>query len=249
MTLTVKATAFIIDVKDYRENAKILDLLTLEFGRVSLICHGATSTRKGIAYQIQPNNLVSVQYETKVNRDLATMKGMDLIKPFEVFKSGLSGYAIMNWWMEVVRIVLPLGVVPNELFNLTLALDEVIQDEDKAVRPFKISQIVFGLLEHTGYSLDLERCNDCGDSTKEISFIDLREGKGYCAECTQNGHDLFPLPPDYLQRLHKKDLLDHKVNDQANLFTTLSLVNDYLQYHFSVSFKTFPFVRETLEDR
>ena len=73
--------AFILQQRKYRETSFIIDALTRDFGRISLLAKGVRKTKSPTAGLLQPFRPLNVSYFGKA--ELKTLTNVEITKPFE----------------------------------------------------------------------------------------------------------------------------------------------------------------------
>jgi DNA repair protein RecO (recombination protein O) len=98
--------AFILQHRKYRETSLIIDVLTRDFGRISLLAKGVRKAKSKTAGLLQPFLPLSISYIGKA--ELKTLTDVDVVQPFPELK-GLGLYC---------------GFYINELVELFLHKDD-----------------------------------------------------------------------------------------------------------------------------
>lgn len=146
--------AFVLHQRPYRDSSRIVDLLTAEFGRVSLVARGIRSRRGSQGALLQPFRPLLVAWSGR-----SEMKTLNSVEPSgESFAlSGtvlLSGYYLNELLLRLTRKHDP----HPELFAVYHATLELLhrgENQSRALRIFEKR-----LLEYLGYGLNLELTAD-----------------------------------------------------------------------------------------
>ncbi len=149
--------AFVLHGRNYRETSIIVDLLTRDFGRISLLAKGVRKSRSRTAGLLQPFVPLLVSYAGKA--ELKTLTQVEMAPP-AISLQGMSLYCGL-YVNELVDAFLHKHDPHPEVFDdfRQCLLDLSTQVSlDQILRSFEIR-----LLEHTGYGLQLhhEVDHDC----------------------------------------------------------------------------------------
>jgi DNA repair protein RecO (recombination protein O) len=151
MTRIALQSAYIVHRRAYRETSFLLDVLTRDFGRISLIAKGARKPKPGLAARLQPFIPLELSWQGK--SDVPLLTGAE--SAMAEFK--LSGKALFCGFYinELTHALLPLRDPHPTIFaryEQSLRALETAQSIESTLRFFELS-----LLEEIGYGLLLER--------------------------------------------------------------------------------------------
>lgn len=158
-------TGYLLHRREYRETSYLVDLFTLELGKVSAVAKGVRgnkSERKSLLQPFQPLHLfLSGRHELKNLGQLEALQNR-LMLPGKRLYCGL-------YINELMNRALPVGEAHPHLFDCYVSTLEKLQkgcDLEPLLREFE-----FSLLSETGYMLDLTQDWQSGE--------DIQPGEHY----------------------------------------------------------------------
>ncbi|WP_036304828.1 DNA repair protein RecO [Methylobacter tundripaludum] len=207
--------AFILQHRKYRETSLIIDVLTRDFGRISLLAKGVRKTKSKTAGMLQPFIPLLVSYFGKA--ELKTLTDVEMIQPF----SEINGLALYCGFYinELVGYFLHKYDPHPEVFGHYGECLSCLSDGpnvEAALRQFELS-----LMECAGYGLQLEYDDNESpiDSLKKYEF---NAGKG-AVEVVDG-----PFSGKTLLALSSGELTDPQVLSEAKILMR-TVIDVYLQ--------------------
>ncbi len=220
--------AFILQQRKYRETSLIIDALTRDFGRISLLAKGVRKTKSKTAGLLQPFIPLTISYFGKA--ELKTLTDVELcasrpagsihsdsIQPFSRIK-GLALYCGF-YINELVGCFLHKDDPHPEVFaDYGECLSALAQGSsmEAALRLFELK-----LMENAGYGLQLEY-DDKDNAIESLTKYLFNVGQGPVAAV--NG----PFSGKTLQALNCRELTDPQVLNEAKILMR-SVIDVYLQ--------------------
>lgn len=206
--------AFILQHRKYRETSLILDALTRDFGRVSLLAKGVRKNKSKTAGILQPFIPLAVSYfgksELKTLTDVERRAGSEPAR--DVFPS----------FAELKGLALYCGFYVSELVNCFLHKDdphpEVFADYEACLASLAegsnleatLRLFELNLMENVGYGLQFDYDDD-GNPIEPAKQYDYNVGQGP----VEAANGLFSGKT--LQALSARDLADPQVLHEAKL--------------------------------
>lgn len=142
--------AFILQQHKFRETSLIVDLLTRDFGRVSLVAKGVRKAKSKTAGQLQPFIPLTISYFGKT--ELKTLTDVEIIQPF-IQLTGLALYCGF-YVNELVGSFLHLYDPHPEVFASYDQCLSGLSDSSKIEAALRIFEL--DLMDAAGYGLQLE---------------------------------------------------------------------------------------------
>ena len=176
------------------DSDKILTVLTAEEGRISLIVKGGRSPRSKLRAVCQLYNYVNLEYYEKNDLRWAS-DGSTNVNFFKISED-LEGASLAAYLSEIAIEISDEGAPAPELLRMLLNSLYCIQDGKKPLGQVKA---VFEWLaaSASGFRPNLCGCAECGGTESEDFWLDVMNGRLYCADCLgkrQVGST--PLPED-----------------------------------------------------
>ena len=164
-------TAFILHGRDFRDTSRLLDVFTLEYGRVSLIAKGARSARSKLHGVLEPFTPILISWSGK--GEVQTLTGAESIKS----TINLDGKQIMSAYYinELLQRLITFHDPHPELFEIYQNTLECFAEEDTEIvlRRFEkklLTEIGYGL------SLNVDAKNGAELVKDELYYYDLEQG-------------------------------------------------------------------------
>ena len=160
--------AFILQQRKFKETSLIIDVMTRDFGRVSLLAKGVRKTRSKTAGLLQPFIPLTMSYFGKTG--LKTLTGVEIKQPF-IQLQGLALYCGF-YVNELVSCFLHQYDPHPEVFSYYDECLSSLSDSSKieaALRNFELN-----LMDAVGYGLQLEydfRTEKSVDPLRKYHFI------------------------------------------------------------------------------
>jgi len=207
--------AFILQQRKYRETSLIIDALTRDFGRISVLAKGVRKTKSKTAGMLQPFIPLLISYFGKA--ELKTLTDVEIIQPFNDIK-GLALYCGF-YINELVSCFLHKYDPHPEVFeHYRECLSGLTggTSMEAALRQFELN-----LLECTGYGLSFEY-DDNEKPVESFKKYDFNVGQG--AVEAMNGQ----FSGGTLQALNSRELTDPHVLSEAKALMRM-VIDVYLQ--------------------
>lgn len=208
--------AFILQHQPYRETSLLLDVLTRDEGRFSLVANGVRKTHSKTVALLQPFTPLKISYIGKT--ELKTLAYLEPNAP-QYNLQGLALYCGYYVNELIDRFLHPHDPHPDVFLAYQHCLSQLTENNtiQTALRLFELA-----LLEHTGYGLDLEQ-----DAQTQLAIAPhlkyrYQPGIGLVAD------DSAAISGATLQALAKQDLSSPQVQLEAKLLMR-SVIDSHLQ--------------------
>jgi DNA repair protein RecO (recombination protein O) len=159
--------AFIIQHRNYQETSLILEVLTRDFGRISLLAKGVKKVKSKTAGLLQPFIPLAISYVGKT--DLKLLTGVEIIQPFQPI-TGIALYCGFYLNELISRFLHPNDPHADVFMAYAQCLSGLAEDvnAEAALRIFELN-----LMECSGYGLTLDydlRHNKPIEALKKYQF-------------------------------------------------------------------------------
>ena len=150
---TEQVAAFVLHSRPYRETSALVDLFTLEYGKVSVVARGVRRPGSKLRHTLQPFTVLAVRFAGQ--SELKTLHQAELAELLPT----LSGKALMcglyaNELLE--RLLQPLEATPTLFLNYKVLLNDLLQSQDHEISLRMFEQ---ALLRELGSWSDLSGCH------------------------------------------------------------------------------------------
>lgn len=207
----------------YRNTSKILNVLTEDSERISLVAKGARRTKSKFGGNLEPLNVSESVYYIKPEKEIGTLKEASIENSFQNIKSDLH---LLNIAWGILWTVNRIPTPQKGLYGLTrrslIFLDRGFGEEVWLY--FMISMFRLG-----GVPPSLNRCVVCGSGSP--GYFDISGGGCVCKKCRTSAIPFSEEELDIMRKLRKGRLSDwEKINDKSKE-KIISVVSRYGIYH------------------
>lgn len=211
MDITLKG--LVIGETKLGDNKKYIRVLTGEYGRISVIAHGASSIKSRHFAAVRLFTYSS--FVLTKRRESYTLREAALIKSFFSLAHDAKSLALASYIVSVAEYVAAEGEDMGALMSLTLNSLYVLAESDK---PRDIIKAAFELkcASVIGFAPALVACSHCGaDISHEDVYMRVNAGDVVCEKCKDklppDEHELFaPLSPALTSALRYIEYSDIK---------------------------------------
>ncbi len=155
----LETKAFIVRSTDYGEADRILQILTLHDGKLSVLAKAARKSRRRFGAALSPYTAISVRIQTRPN-GLWLLTDATVAESFPRLAASLSRMALAGYFTELARETVPERKPEPEIFDLLQSacrLLDRIKPNKALVRAFELN-----LLHRLGLTPQLTRCQAAG---------------------------------------------------------------------------------------
>ena len=182
----IKVKGIVTRAVQYKENDKILTVLTAEYGRISVYCHGAKSNKS--KHLTSCRLFCYSEFVLTKKKDFYYIKEADYIEAFFDIVSSVDKLFLGQYFLEVVNEISVEGERHDGLLRLLLnslyALAKDITAPTVVKSTFELRACV-----EMGLSPDLSCCRECGCVGEENVYFDVLNGNTICRNCLVNDND------------------------------------------------------------
>ena len=235
----IKTRGIVLKTQDYKENDKLLWILTEEYGKISAIAKGARKSKNKNFSNTLP--FCFGEYVLFKGRALYTLNEGRIIDSFQDVLNNYDTLIYGSYFNELVDIALEeenCSSIFKEIIKAFFLMRNGAVDLDILARAFEIK-----LLKATGYGISLENCAVCGEKIKNCDYISFQFYGGVCENCEKQ-YGTFISGPAYngIKFLSRVDLekigrlnLDEKTKLEINKVLTTFIELNYRRKPKSLS--------------
>ncbi len=161
--------AFILHGRDFRDTSRLLDVFTLEYGRVSLVAKGARSPRSRLQGVLEPFSPLIISWSGK--GEVQTLTGAESVKS----SINLSAKQVMSAYYinELLQRLMTFHDPHPELFEIyKKTLESFLNEDDELV----LRRFEKHLLAEIGYGLNFEVEDGTTLVKDELYYYDIEKG-------------------------------------------------------------------------
>lgn len=176
---TIKTRGMVLKVQDYKENDKLLWILTEEYGKVTVIAKGARKSKNKNFSNTLP--FCFGEYVLFKGRTMFSLNEGRIIDSFQDILNNYDTLIYGSYFNELVDIAIeeePCNEIFVDLIKAFFLMRNGAVDLDILARAFEIK-----LLKATGYGISLEHCAVCGNKINNSDYISFQFYGGVCGNC------------------------------------------------------------------
>jgi len=188
-----ESNAFVLFTRPLGEADKITVLFTCNYGKVHAVARGARRPKNRFGAGLEPLSEVQVTYDERETRELASLKGCELLcSPFEQ-GSTPEGEAFLHHIAELVDRFNPLAEPNPRVYRLLKATVEAFRATQELQRLAAYFEI--WILKLAGFFGDLERGSGCGHTLGEADAVRMSSGGSpLCLQCSRHAGGFLVQP-------------------------------------------------------
>tara|TARA_B100000676_G_C17887591_1_gene737364 strand:- start:49 stop:870 length:822 start_codon:yes stop_codon:yes gene_type:complete len=179
---TYSTKAIVIGQRDYVDSARIITILSPEFGKREIVARGLLKPKSRLAGHLEPGTYC--QLEIAVGRNLDIIREAQTIEMFREARSDLQSLTIFLYALDLAD-KFSLEDTGGELFNPLLTVIQRIAGgypHSVSIRSFE-----FELLDSSGFRPVLDQCIHCGsDVPAEDAVWSPTDGGVVLKQCLDN---------------------------------------------------------------
>ena len=213
---------------NYKENDKILHVLSRAGGKIQLISKGS---KKSNSHLINASQLFAYsKCSMTKSRDMYVITSAELIDNFYNLKNDMDAFYHGYYVLELVSFVAQENEVDYRIFDMTVSvlsyLSTMSKDFDKLTAAYELK-----LASMLGYKPDFKHCLSCGKDIKSESQFSIKDGGLFCSECVNYGNG---INVTYNEILTMERILKVKFENIGSIEVnqkTLQIIRNFLFYY------------------
>jgi DNA repair protein RecO (recombination protein O) len=178
--MEIKVNALMLRAIDYRDNDKILTLLTAEKGKLSAGIRGVKKAGAKLKFAAQP--FCFAEYILSQTGDKFTVIQATEEESFYDLRTDINKFYAASAVCEAALATTVEGYDCNSVFYMCIkALSAMCNEDESEV----LIAFLLNLLDVSGYGIGLENCTECGEkltSSDKMRF-DMNAGSFTCWDC------------------------------------------------------------------
>ncbi|MBO5453452.1 MAG: DNA repair protein RecO [Clostridia bacterium] len=179
-----KVCGLVIRETDYRENDKILTVITKELGKISICARGVRNSRSKNASAVR--FMCYTEFVISGGRNnFYYMTQCALIQSFYKISEDVVKLSLATYLAQLAADIMPECSESGETLSLVLNTFYVLANTNKDLALVKAA-FELRLMAQQGYMPQLECCNGCGEITSPM-FFDISAGGLWCPACAAKG--------------------------------------------------------------
>ncbi|MFO7896385.1 MAG: DNA repair protein RecO [Candidatus Cloacimonadales bacterium] len=238
-TRELSITGLVLRKVNFRETSVILDLLTAELGKISLIAKGARQNKSKFSGCFDLLNLVEFELYKKPQSDWYLVQSASVLHT-HLYEISFQQNILMQAAAEIIRQLHIPHEDQSEIFQLMeYYLDYIPKISGNGIAIFW--RFMLRLLTILGINLELNRCVICGEKKSEFSAFSIKFHGLICSNCFRPSLALpFSKPKEVSSLFNQINSIGNLLEQLEISPLTIKQINqiflDHLQEHFHKSF-------------
>lgn len=236
--MDTQVKGIVLKTKEYKDNDKLLTILTLEKGKILVKARGvkkATSKLKAFC-----QSFCFANFELASTKGTYVLTGVNEIESFYDLTTDISKFSFAFCALELVDKVC---YENQEYVSIFIDLLKCLQQmkDGKINVKLLLSKFMLNLLGYEGFNFNLSSCASCGNPLKIECFCDKSKGEILCPNCRTPNHDImekvtFSSLKILSQNSYEK-LSTIKLSNVV-LDKLLKFLTENIYYHYEIKLKS-----------
>lgn len=229
MLNNIKDEGIILNVKDFRENDKKVDIILANDGIISAVAFGAKKSRKRFGGNLDPYNLAD--FEILSTKKGFYLKEVSIKKIFTNIKQNIQTLLIL---FNITKLLTskPFNINKN-IYNALLKLLIKLEDEKNDMTRYYLSFLIYFLKKEGLFSST--NCYICNSRDVHHLIFDQDSLLFVCKKCSNSKDNLTDEEIDFLKTcLNGDKRFKNKHYDISTLLKIELLLIGYINRHFYI---------------
>ena len=179
----IKVKGIVTRSVQYKDNDKIITVLTAEQGRINIYCHGAKSNK--CKYLTSTRLFCYSEFILSRKKDFYYIKEADYIEAFFDIVNSMDKLFLGQYFLEVINEISVEGERHDGLLRLVLNSLYALSSDRFEIRLIKSVYELRACVE-TGLTPNITACRECGCVDSECIYFDVLNGNTICKDCLLN---------------------------------------------------------------
>ncbi len=237
---------------NYGDHDLIINLFTLDRGKVSVIAKAAKKSVKRFGGILELFSALEVVINPGRGKGLPVLQEASLVDPFSTIRSDVVKTAYASYWAELVNTWMEEYERQDLIFNL---LRYVLSELDGGVRGTRALSILFQIrfMMLSGLAPNLSKCSHCGLDVEKVTsrevFFNLAGGSIVCGDCGSFAGRRVTLSRGTVKQLawiQQRDLekASRLQFSEPSITEGLALCEAFVPYHLGKEPRSLNFLRQ-----
>ena len=230
--MIVCTDAIVLRTVNYSESSIIVTLFSKESGKITLMAKGARKPKSQFAGQLEPMNILNINYFYKDGRNIQLLKNSSFIEDSMDIRENFDS---LNYGLTIVEILDKLlheNDIDPIIFRLSIRIFSTLKSA-QINYDIVFSFFLLQLSVRLGFMPELNKCCNCFIDLETAKF-DEHRGELICNNCVYEGKINFSVGTikllQALLKTHIDNLYELKYDDQ-NLNELDSFLDYYSKFH------------------
>lgn len=229
-------SAIVLNVRDFRENDRLLICYTGELGKIEIFVRSA----KKITSKLTPltSGLYALLFLTiESGKNHYHLIGGEIKKNFKSINSHYDKNIKTKKLFQIIDEIIKIEKSDQNIYNLIVKTLEKINSSPATKSDILIFAFIIKLLSFLGYKPEIKKCLQCQSTPKNKFYFDFRHGGIVCEKCADKKLNYQILINEgthkILQALlyQSLDFLEKQSFAAKDFQSTQDIINRFLQWH------------------
>ena len=180
--MDTKVKGIVLDSKDFKESDKLLSILSLELGKISVIAKGVKKQKSKLKAYAQPFCFANFELNYSKNSNIYLLTGVEEIENFYNLTSNINKFEYAFCVLEIANKICKEGLIYNSLFIEILKSLQMLLD-DKIDEKIVLIKFILNILNFEGVNLNLNKCTNCKSALIGDVYLDTQTCETVCNAC------------------------------------------------------------------
>jgi len=243
--MLTRVEGIVIRATDYGEGNRILNVLTKQSGKLSMMARGAKKVKSRFSALSQLFTHAEFIIFRSSSQAMGTLNSGELIDSHHKLREDLVLTAYAAYMTEMVNRLIDDGdVVPGLFDQLLAAFQAMVEGKDAAI----ITHVIeMNMLTVAGFMPELHACVRCGSEANELISLSAEHGGTVCRLCAVKDMQAMDASPAVLKLLRAFQHIDlrrlgHVQVSEANQDSLRRFIRAYMDAHLHVRWKSRDFL-------
>ncbi len=247
----VQAKGIVLNEIRFQETSKILNIYTLELGKINIMAKGAYRPKSKIIAQTQPFSYC--EYEIYKGRSWYYINEASIINSFYNIREQIERLIYGFFILELVNKSVPEEEVNENLFYLLEKTLSVLSEMKEGFLKFLIA-FELKFISFLGYRPSLISCSNCNSKEIQLAKFSISTGGVICQNCLDVDRKSINISSDDIINLNKLmysklDELDNIIIEKKDLIKLQDLLEKYILYSIDrTSFDSLEMLKTIIND-
>lgn len=247
----VQAKGIVLNEIRFQETSKILNIYTLELGKINIMAKGAYRPKSKIIAQTQPFSYC--EYEIYKGRSWYYINEASIINSFYNIREQIERLIYGFFILELVNKSVPEEEVNENLFYLLEKTLSVLSEMKEGFLKFLIA-FELKFISFLGYRPSLISCSNCNSKEIQLAKFSISTGGVICQNCLDVDRKSISISSDDIINLNKLmysklDELDKIIIKKKDLIKLQDLLEKYILYSIDrTSFDSLEMLKTIIND-
>ncbi len=237
--MELKLRAITLRAVNYKDNDRILTLITPEKGKISVSAKGVRKANAKMKAVSEPFCLSDCVFYERLGR--ITLTEAEITDTFFPLRENISKYYAASVALELVNYFSQENMDGRRLFSALLSFlkDICYENKDEIDR---LVSFFCEVLSDEGFGVDFSSCGRCGGEISGRVRFNIKDGFNVCDNCAREGDREYSYSTySYLRRTANKDMATSDKKDGIN---GIKFFDYYLRGNVGIELKSIKFFTE-----